>query len=315
MKFVLVVCSSKAHSSEWSISQKTAENVAEALLSSGFEVKILHDDDVNLIDEILSLKPYAVFNATHGSYGEDGLLRKYISDRADVNITHSGVYTSAICVDKDKAKKCAEFIGVPVAPSEKKLFKEFLARGTNVEIPYVVKPNKEGSSIGCYLIRDAQDLDNIRLDENTEILIEKYISGREFSVGVLNGRVLEVTEICPKGEFYDYRSKYEQGGSDHILPADISQELRDEMKFYTKQMYDFLGCKGPARVDFRYNSIDGVVMLEINNQPGMTKTSLLPEQAAYLGCSFEQLCVDILDAAHGENDEQVLKDKMEPLFD
>ncbi len=299
---VLVVFGIKL-SSEYEVSCKTAENVINALKNAGFEVCSVDGLDCEkLIQMIENWKPDYVFNTTHGFYGEDGQLRSFLS-KWGVKVTHSGRLTSKICMDKDMTKEIAVGINIPVAPSQKMIFKDFIQYGTNVAMPYVIKPNTGGSSVGVYIVKEKKDLNNLQFNDDVEILIEKYVYGREFTVGILNGVVLEVTEICPKTGFYDYQNKYQFGKTDHILPAQIPVSLRQDMMAYTKKLYDALGCKGPARVDFRYNSNDGIVMLEINTQPGMTETSLLPEQAEYLGYSFQELCVEILKSAYSECNE------------
>ena len=278
-------------------SLETGKNVAKALRENGHDV-VLYDftniqEFIKILDEV---KPDIVFNALHGKFGEDGKIQGLL-DLLHIPYTHSGAKASTIGMDKTLTKKLAQSINIPVAPSQTMLFKDFIAHGTDIAMPYVIKPNNEGSSVGVYIIKEQQDLNNLEIDDNVEVLIEKFIDGREFTVGIINGKPIEVTEICPLTGFYNFENKYQPGKSKHILPADVSSSIRAKLMSYTKQLYDILGCRSVARADFRYNPTDGIILLEINTQPGMTSTSLLPEQAAYKKQTFNELCEAILQSA------------------
>ena len=297
-KKVLVLYGGLSHERE--ISLVTGMNVANALKKK-YEV-ILHDfvSVKNLVTAIEQEKPDVVFNALHGKFGEDGKIQGLL-DLLQIPYTHSGVKASAIGMDKDLCKHIAKSNNIPVASSQKMRVKDFLTNGTNMDMPYAIKPNREGSSVGVFIIQNQQDLKNLVFEkDDEEILIEKFIPGREFTVGVLYGKAMDVTEICPQTGFYDYSNKYEKGRTTHILPALINPEIKEKMLKYTEMLYEAIGCNGAARADFRYNDQDGIILLEINTQPGMTELSLLPEQAAYIGYSYEQLCELILKGAQFE---------------
>ncbi len=285
-------------SAEREVSLVSGKGVVEALKKSGYDV--VGHDLVSVPEFIKFLekeKPDVVFNALHGNYGEDGTIQGFL-DMMQIPYTHSGVKASALGMDKDLTKQVCRTNNINVALSEKMTFKEFLKEGTVVSVPYVIKPVSDGSSVGVYIIKNEADLDNVHYDdENTEILIEKYVEGQELTVAVLDGKALAVTELRPTVEFYDYEAKYTDGMTRHILPAEIPAEVERTAKRYAEKLHKALACNTVSRSDFRYNEKDGVVLLEINTNPGLTPLSLVPEQAKYCGISYEQLCSKLVENA------------------
>jgi len=285
-------------SSEREVSLNGGKNIANALRKKSYEV-IEHDltDAKLLIKSLEDEKPNVVFNALHGNWGEDGTIPALL-DLLQIPYTHSGMLASAIGMNKYITKLIAKNSGIRVASSQKTTAKEFQASGTTIEYPYVVKPVSDGSSVGVFIVRNQQDALLVKYKNmNTEILIEKYIEGQELTVMCYQNFAHVVTEIKPTENFYDYEHKYQQGGAIHTLPADIPYDIAEICKAYAQTMHNKLGCKTVSRSDFRYNSTDGVIFLEINTHPGMTELSLVPEQAHYIGISYEDLCQTLVEEA------------------
>lgn len=295
-KKVLVLCG--GFSAEREVSLVTGRGAAEALRQKGYEVR-LHDltDVWELIEVLKQEKPAAVFNALHGNWGEDGEIQGLL-DLLQIPYTHSGVTASAVGMDKDLTRAAAASCGIKVAQAERKTYRRFLVEGTLVEMPYVLKPVSDGSSVGVYLIFKPEDLVAVHYDDaDNEILIEKYIAGKELTVMCLDGKAHVVTEIRPSVEFYDYEAKYTDGVTRHILPAEIPQEVAKTCLEYAEKLHQRIGCNMVSRCDFRYNEKDGVVLLEINTNPGMTPLSLVPEQAKFVGISYPDLCEKLVERA------------------
>ena len=279
-------------SAEREVSLISGAACAEALLSAGFDVtRIDIKQNVHEIVNQLNPKPDLIFNALHGRYGEDGCVQGLLNILG-IPYTHSGLLASALAMDKPAAKKIFEAAGIPVARHEIKQKKDFLS-GEVMAAPYVVKPVNEGSSVGVHIISKGvvgSPFTSSDWPFGDLVMVEKYIEGRELTVAVLEDRALAVTEIIiPKG-FYDYDAKYLDGRSTHIIPADIPECLSAQIMGYAVLAHKALGCRGVTRADFRYDG-DKAYILEVNTQPGMTPTSLLPEQAAYAGISFRDLIV------------------------
>ena len=232
----------------------------------------------------------------HGNWGEDGEIQGFL-DVLQIPYTHSGLRASVLGMDKFLTKELAQLNNIKVPQGEKKTFAEFKLYGTQVPMPYVLKPVSDGSSVGVYIIRKTQDLAQVSYEDDREILVEKFIDGQELTCMVLNGKAYVVTELRASDDFYDYHAKYTDGVTKHILPAEIPAEVADCCKVYAEKLHRVLGCTGVSRCDFRYNPKDGVVLLEINTAPGMTNLSLVPEQAKYIGTSYEQLCAGLVEAA------------------
>jgi D-alanine-D-alanine ligase len=291
-------------SAERAVSLTSGEQVVAALRESGYDVRPVDaGPDLGAVIAALSPKPDVVFNALHGRFGEDGAIQGVL-DWLCIPYTHSGVRASAIAMDKQAAKALFAAAGLPVAPGRMISVKELEATDP-LPFPYVVKPVNEGSSVGVEVVRGG---DNRRAaiaanwTFGPDALVEEYIPGRELTVGVLDDRALAVTEIrAVAGSFYDYESKYADGGSRHIVPADIHPDAYAQAMDVAVAAHRAIGCRGATRCDFRYDDTQGepgrLVLLEINTQPGMTPTSLLPEQAAYCGISFPQLCTWMVENA------------------
>ena len=291
-------------SAEREVSRSTGIQVIAALRDAGFIVTPIEvTDDIAAVIDALTPKPDAVFNALHGRFGEDGAIQGVL-DWLGIPYTHSGVRASALAMDKAAAKAVFVANGLPVAHGRVVPLHE-LEAADPLPLPYVVKPVNEGSSVGVEIIRSG---DNRRADVartwrfGCAAMVEEYIPGRELTVGVMGDRALGVTEIIAEaGAFYDYESKYADGGSRHIIPAAVHPDIYTRALDVASAAHRVLGCRGATRCDFRYDDTKGepgrLVLLEINTQPGLTPTSLLPEQAAYHGLSFPQLCAWMVENA------------------
>ncbi len=281
-------------SAEREVSISSKDDISSALKNKGYEV-IEHDlqDVWQLLKVIKAEKPDVVFNGLYGNWGEDGELQGFL-DMLQIPYTHSGLKASVLGMNKHLCKLIATQNGVKIAQGEATTYAKFLQNGTSIPFPYVIKPVADGSSVGVYIINNPSDLENVSYsDLNTEILIERFIKGRELTTMCLNGKSYVVTELKPKTSFYDYKAKYTSGYTEHVLPAEIPEAISKTCLKYAEKMHKALDCNTISRCDFRYNEDDGVVFLEINTAPGMTSLSLVPEQAKYAGISFADLC-DIL---------------------
>ncbi len=286
-------------SAEREVSLTSGRQVIAALTTAGFDVTpVVVTEDLAALITALTPPPDVVFNALHGRFGEDGTIQG-ILDYLGIPYTHSGVRASALAMDKAAAKAVFAHAGLPVAPHRIIEIAE-LADHDPLPPPYVVKPVNEGSSVGVSIImpgdnRGAQIAQSWRFGP---AMVEQYIPGRELTVGVLEDHALAVTEIVPNTAFYDYEAKYAAGGSRHEIPAAIPAELAQRAKDIALAAHRALGCRGASRADLRYDSdTDRLVLLEVNTQPGMTPTSLLPEQANYIGMDFPALCTWMVERA------------------
>ena len=292
-------------SAEREVSLSSGRKVIEALREGGFEVTPIDvgEDLAAVITAIRDAKPDAVFNALHGRFGEDGAIQGVL-DWMGIPYTHSGVRASALAMDKAAAKAVFQSAGLPVAPGREVDVAE-LEAADPLPLPDVVKPVNEGSSVGVEIIRSG---DNRRAEVarawryGKVAMVEEYIPGRELTVGVMGDKALAVTEIMAEaGVFYDYESKYSDGGSRHVVPAAVHPDAYARALDVALAAHRAIGCRGATRCDFRYDDTKGepgrLVLLEINTQPGLTPTSLLPEQAAHLGMSFPRLCAWMVENA------------------
>ncbi|HKK97664.1 MAG TPA: D-alanine--D-alanine ligase [Marivita sp.] len=277
-------------SAEREVSLSTGRECAAALRGEGFEV---HEVDAgrDLAAVLTTLSPDVCFNALHGRWGEDGCVQGVL-EWMGIPYTHSGVLASALAMDKERTKDVYRRHGLPVVDSV--LAKRDIVRAEHVMTPpYVVKPSNEGSSVGVYLVHDAADGPAQLSDDMPEtVMVEAFAPGRELTTTVVGDRALCVTDILTDG-WYDYDAKYKAGGSRHVLPADVPAEITDACLDYALSAHNALGCRGVTRTDFRWDEakgLDGLILLETNTQPGMTPTSLTPEQAQHVGMSFGALC-------------------------
>ena len=265
-----------------------------ALRVAGFDVVEI-DAGTDLVEQLKSANPDVVFNALHGRLCEDGVVQGVL-EWLRIPYTHSGVLASAMAMDKQKTKDVYTAHDLPFVNS-------ILATKSEIEAahvmapPYVVKPFNEGSSVGIYLVMEGDSPPRINAEMPDVMMVETYAPGRELTTAVLGAgvdpesRPLTVTDIIVDG-WYDYEAKYEEGGSRHVIPADIPQDIFEACLDYARRAHDALGCRGLSRTDFRWDEargVDGLILLETNTQPGMTPTSLAPEQAAHCGISFPEL--------------------------
>jgi D-alanine-D-alanine ligase len=287
-------------SSERPVSLITGNGVADALERVGYRVTRL-DMGRDIAARLTEVKPDVVFNALHGTPGEDGTVQGMM-DLMGLKYTHSGLATSVIAIDKQLTKSALVPHGIPM-PGGMVVESEALYHADPLPRPYVLKPVNEGSSVGVAIVTDTANYGNpISRDVDgpwrqfDHLLAEPFIRGRELTVAVLGDRALCVTELQPKSGFYDFDAKYTEGQTEHICPARIPDDVAEAMMGWALQAHRVLGCKGASRSDFRWDDeqgVDGVFLLEVNTQPGMTPLSLVPEQARHCGISYEQL-VDIL---------------------
>jgi len=288
-------------SPEREVSLVSGAACADALDRLGAKVTRV-DAGRDLADVLTQLKPDVCFNALHGVWGEDGAVQRVLETLA-IPYTHCGVLASALAMDKTKAKAVMAAAGVPV-PGGGLFNRHEAARDHVMPPPYVVKPNAEGSSVGVFMVFEGangppQELVAPSWTFGEEVLIEPYIRGLELAVAVMDGKALTVTEIVPRTGFYDYEAKYGEGGSSHVVPARIPDAVAAKAKAHAELAHAALGCRGVTRSDLRYDDINEVlVLLEVNTQPGMTPTSLVPEQAAHLGVDFDNLVLWITEDAY-----------------
>ena len=287
-------------SSEREVSLVTGKGVCDALQTLGYRVTPI-DMGRDVATVLAGARPDVVFNALHGTPGEDGSVQGML-DLMGIPYTHSGLATSVIAIDKVLTKQALVPFGIPM-PGGMTVKSKALFEGDPLNRPYVVKPVNEGSSVGVAIVTEDGNYGKpIGRDvpgpwqQFEELLVEPFIRGRELTVAVLADRALCVTELLPVKGFYDYDAKYTEGLTTHICPAQVPEEIARAMMGYALRAHRVLGCKGASRSDFRWDDekgTEGIFLLEVNTQPGMTPLSLVPEQAQHCGISYEQL-VDIL---------------------
>ncbi|PSC05094.1 D-alanine--D-alanine ligase [Alsobacter soli] len=283
-------------SAERTVSLNSGAACANALEGEGYRVTRI-DVDRNIAAVLSDLRPDVVFNALHGRWGEDGIMQG-ILEMLRIPYTHSGVLASALAMQKDRAKAVMAAAGVPV-PRGVTVHRLEAAKRHVMEPPYVVKPANEGSSVGVIIVREdrthpPQELAREDWALSEMMLVENYVAGRELTCAVMGDKPLGVIDIRPAtGVFYDYDAKYAKGGSIHVLPAEIKPNIYQLVQELALTAHQALGCRGVSRADFRYDDRPGgtgeLVCLEVNTQPGMTETSLVPELAAHAGHSFGEL--------------------------
>lgn len=291
-------------SNEREVSLMSGNGVADALESLGHEVSRV-DMDRGVALKLAELKPDVVFNALHGTPGEDGTVQGML-DLMGLTYTHSGLVTSVIAIDKQLTKQALVPHGIPM-PGGRMVRTEELHQRDPLPRPYVLKPVNEGSSVGVAIVTEESNYSNpISADargpwqEFDELLAEPFIRGRELTCAVLGDRALGVTELKPQSGFYDYDAKYTDGLTEHVFPAQIPDEITDACMRLSVEAHRLLGCRGASRSDFRWDDsqgADGLFLLEVNTQPGMTPLSLVPEQARHCGISYPELVQWIVDEA------------------
>ena len=295
-------------SSEREVSLVSGEACADALERLGAKVSRI-DAGRDMAQVLAALKPDVVFNALHGEWGEDGCVQGVL-ETLGLPYTHSGVLASALAMDKAKAKAVLAADGVPV-PGGGLFDRHAVAADHVIPPPYVVKPNAEGSSVGVFVVMEGSNRppQEVAADSWTfgeEVMVEPYVAGRELAVAVMGdssgARALTVTDIVPTSGFYDFEAKYGEGGSRHVVPAQMPPAAFDRALRAAEAAHVALGCSGVSRSDLRYDDINDIlVLLEVNTQPGMTPTSLAPEQAAHAGIGFDDLVGWIVENAYARS--------------
>jgi D-alanine-D-alanine ligase len=282
-------------SNERPVSLASGRECALALRNAGYDVTEI-DVGRDISTALTELRPEVAFNALHGAFGESGMMQGLL-ELLEIPYTHSGVLASALAMNKHQAKMVFKAAGIPVT-DHLILGRADVARTHAMPPPYVVKPIADGSSFGVFIVKAGTShppQEILREDwvGGEEIMVERYIPGRELTCAVMGGVALGVTEIVTDLNFYNFEAKYSEGGSQHIIPAEISPNIYEKVQKMSLKAHEVLGCRGVTRTDFRWNDRAGpdgeLVCLEINTQPGMTPTSLVPEQARYAGHSFEDL--------------------------
>ena len=282
-------------SSEREVSLRSGKACADALARKGYQVSPI-DVGRDIAAVLAEVKPDAALNILHGTPGEDGTIQG-ILEIMQIPYSHSGVLASALAMQKDTAKLVMAAAGVPV-PEGMVVNRIEAAKEHAMEPPYVIKPIAEGSSVGVFIVTEAhahppQELTRVDWAYGETLLCERFIPGKELTCAVIGDQALGVTEILPTVSFYDYEAKYAPGGSRHIVPAEIKPNVYQLIRRLTLRAHQALGCRGVSRADFRYDDrfgeTDGLFCLEVNTQPGMTESSLVPELAAHAGITFEEL--------------------------
>ena len=294
-------------SSEREISLLSGTAVADALNSRGYEVLSIDvGHDLGAVITALDPAPDAVFNALHGRYGEDGCLQGAL-EFLSIPYTHSGVLASAMAMDKPTAKRLFANAGIPCAEHVITTRKEVLERDV-IDQPYVVKPLNEGSSVGVQIVQLGDKrpfITDLRWPISDNVMVEKFVPGREITVAVMDGRALGVTELQTDEGFFDYDAKYTEGRTTHVFPACLPQKIYAAAMEYAVTAHNILGCRGVTRADLRYDDTQSepgtLIMLEINTQPGMTPLSIVPKQAAHAGIEFNDLVSWMVENAACEN--------------
>lgn len=287
-------------SAEREVSLSSGAGCAAALREKGYDVvEIDPPRDPAAFAALLTPKPDVVFNALHGRGGEDGHIQAVLN-LMGIPYTHSGLLASAVAMDKPMAKTVFAAAGLPVVEGRVATREEILAKSV-MPAPYVVKPANEGSSVGVFIVRQGENWSPSADELKDEMLVERFIPGREITVAVMGDRALGVIEILSRGAWYDYEAKYAAGGSAHICPADLPPAIYAEAERIAVAAHKALGCRGVSRADLRYDDTAGapgrLYLLEVNTQPGMTPTSLVPDAAKAAGISYAELCAWMVEGA------------------
>lgn len=297
-------------SAEREVSLASGRACAQALVARGYDVVEI-DAGRDLYDQLVGARPDCVVNVLHGEWGEDGRVQGVL-DHYGVAYTHSGVLASALAMDKERAKAVFAQAGLDVPRGMVLTRSQILADGgVAMEAPFVAKPPRQGSSVGVFIVQPGDNRFMTALADpdwafGEDLLVEEFVPGRELTTAVMGDRALGVTEIIPRGGFYDYDAKYAAGGSVHEFPAKIESDIEQQCLAMALKAHEVMGCAGLTRSDFRFDvKLGRVCLLEINTIPGMTSTSLAPEQAAHLGISFEDLVVWMVEDAHARRAQKI----------
>lgn len=287
-------------SSERPVSLSSGKEMVQGARDAGYDVVEI-DATRDLAKQLQDAAPDVILNGLHGPWGEDGTVQG-LFEILDIPYSHSGVLASALAMDKVKSKRMFADVGLDVA-KDVAVTREEAARSHPLEPPYVIKPVQEGSSFGIVFVREGANGPAIEVGRadwpyGDRLMAEEYIPGRELTVAVLGERPLAVTEITTLREFYDFDAKYTDGGSRHVIPANLPDEITQMALDAALKAHQVLGCRGVSRSDFRFDeAASRLVILETNTQPGMTPFSLVPEQAAYCGISFSELMAWMIEDA------------------
>lgn len=310
-------------SAEREVSLASGQEIQKVLTADGFQVTTIDvtRDAVKLCQMITEANPDVLFNGLHGTGGEDGMIQG-ILEYLQIPYTHSGVFCSALSMNKSATKALLRTIGIQSPDSKVTSLSDLIGQEDLLPRPYILKPTAEGSSVGLAHITEESNLSKVcqtlaadtaqnpALTQAHSWMVEQYIGGIELTVGVLDGKALTVTEIDYQTDMFDYKAKYSEGFAQHILPARIPEDIFDLACTWAEQAHQFLGCHGISRCDFRYDPAQKqgcpLYFLEINTQPGFTKMSLLPEQAAFMGINYQSLCRRLIESATflGQNKEK-----------
>ncbi|HEX5079926.1 MAG TPA: D-alanine--D-alanine ligase [Geminicoccaceae bacterium] len=286
-------------SAERDVSLVSGEAAVTALRARGYRVSPI-DVGRDLPARLAELRPDVVYNALHGRFGEDGTVQGLL-EIMGIPYSHSGVLASALAMNKAMAKRLFASAGLRCPESHLTTVEALRHGEIPLPVPYVVKPNQEGSSVGVRIVRDPAEapIDRNQWPYGSEVLVERYVAGRELTVGVLGDRALAVTEIRHQHGFFDYHAKYTANEAEHLIPAPLSPDLYERALEHALRAHRALGCRGVTRSDFRLDpdDPDGLYLLEINTQPGMTPISLVPEQAAHVGIGFADLVQQLVEDA------------------
>lgn len=291
-------------SKEAEVSLMSAKHVADSLARLGYNFEVI-DPDENFVEELKAIKPDIVFNCLHGRYGEDGAIQG-ILEYLKIPYTHSGILGSSICFDKKQTYNLLQGSGIQMIDSKIisiKELRELLSSNSHpYTIPYVIKPVTEGSAIGVYIVKTAGDIPSLKdWSYGNYAVIQEYIPGKELTCTVFDGNATAVTELRPSKDkdFYDYEAKYSDGITQHILPAEIPDDITNLCKEYSKKAHEMMGLRTVSRSDFRYdpNRENGLYYLETNSHPGLTSLSNTPEALKYDGISFDDMIEKLLQDA------------------
>lgn len=291
-------------SKEREISLKTGGAIGAALKRLGYDVADIDvGEGAKLVAQLTKAKADVALIALHGKFGEDGCIQGLL-EMMRMPYTGGGVLASAVGMDKIICKRIARELGIPCAPeilfeSNHTSAEQFVA-DFDMEFPVIVKPSREGSTINMSIVHRKDELlmaMRMALESDDKVIVEKYIKGKEVTVGLINGEALPTLEIAPKSGFYDYKSKYTKGMTEYIVPARIGEEVSERLMRWSEIICKAIECEGTARADYMVSQDDEVYFLEVNTIPGMTELSLVPKAAAHIGIGFDELCERLLDGA------------------